>query len=308
MRKYAITAAVAVAAAGLTVGLTLATRNDGAEAGQGAGRAAAAGARPRRAHRSGGGRAAQGRRSLRRRARCARRRRSSRATARREAAVGSALASWPSGFDRLAALAARDRRSSLVQLQLRARPLLARRHAGREGGLAPGPPGAAGHARTPSARRTSSTRDSRAACRRSSRASCRRPALAKLSPPRQLAYLARARDRRSRPPPARRRLPAARAAALGAARVRARLRARRPRSPRRGRPLRQGRSLADVLPARPAREAAIRSSQSVRFHLGLCLLWLGTSTRRSSSFASPATAGPRTPLGIEARRFLERLA
>ena len=33
-----------------------------------------------------------------------------------EAAVGSALASWPSGFDRLAALAARDRRSSLVQL------------------------------------------------------------------------------------------------------------------------------------------------------------------------------------------------
>ena len=48
-------------------------------------------------------------------------------------------------------------------------------------------------------------------------------------------------------------------------------------------------------------------SQSVRFHLGLCLLWLGSLNEAKSELRLARDLGPGTPLGTEARRFLERL-
>jgi len=48
-------------------------------------------------------------------------------------------------------------------------------------------------------------------------------------------------------------------------------------------------------------------NQSVRFHLGLCLLWLGSVRKAEQELRLARAAGPRTTLGIEARRFLERL-
>jgi tetratricopeptide (TPR) repeat protein len=48
-------------------------------------------------------------------------------------------------------------------------------------------------------------------------------------------------------------------------------------------------------------------SQSVRFHLGLSLLWLGSVKKAKEELRLARDAGPRTPLGTEARRFLERL-
>jgi tetratricopeptide (TPR) repeat protein len=49
-------------------------------------------------------------------------------------------------------------------------------------------------------------------------------------------------------------------------------------------------------------------SQSVRFHLGLCLLWLGSVKEAKRQLRLAQTAGPRTTLGVESSRFLERLA
>jgi tetratricopeptide (TPR) repeat protein len=49
-------------------------------------------------------------------------------------------------------------------------------------------------------------------------------------------------------------------------------------------------------------------SQSVRFHLGLSLLWLSRVDEAKQQLRRVRTAGPRTTLGIEAARFLERLA
>ena len=48
-------------------------------------------------------------------------------------------------------------------------------------------------------------------------------------------------------------------------------------------------------------------SQSVRFHLGLCLLWLGSVDKAKAELRLARAAGPKTTLGIEAQRFLERL-
>jgi len=48
-------------------------------------------------------------------------------------------------------------------------------------------------------------------------------------------------------------------------------------------------------------------SQSVRFHLGLCLLWLGSVKLASQELRLARDLGPRTPLGTEARRFLAQL-
>jgi tetratricopeptide (TPR) repeat protein len=48
-------------------------------------------------------------------------------------------------------------------------------------------------------------------------------------------------------------------------------------------------------------------SQSVRFHLGLCLLWLGSVDKAKSELRLARAAGPKTTLGAEAQRFLERL-
>jgi tetratricopeptide (TPR) repeat protein len=50
------------------------------------------------------------------------------------------------------------------------------------------------------------------------------------------------------------------------------------------------------------------ASQSVRFHLGLCLLWLGSVDEAKRQLRTARAAGPRTTLGVEAARFLERLA
>jgi tetratricopeptide (TPR) repeat protein len=49
-------------------------------------------------------------------------------------------------------------------------------------------------------------------------------------------------------------------------------------------------------------------SQSVRFHLGLCLLWLGSVKEAKRQLRLARAAGPRTTLGVESSRFLERLA
>lgn len=48
-------------------------------------------------------------------------------------------------------------------------------------------------------------------------------------------------------------------------------------------------------------------SQSVRFHLGLCLLWLGSVKLASQELRLARDLGPGTPLGTEARRFLSQL-
>jgi tetratricopeptide (TPR) repeat protein len=49
-------------------------------------------------------------------------------------------------------------------------------------------------------------------------------------------------------------------------------------------------------------------SQSVRFHLGLCLLWLGSVHEAKRQLRLARAAGPETTLGIESSRFLDRLA
>jgi tetratricopeptide (TPR) repeat protein len=49
-------------------------------------------------------------------------------------------------------------------------------------------------------------------------------------------------------------------------------------------------------------------NQSVRFHLGLCLLWLGNVAKAKEELRLARSAGQRTTLGVEAQRFLERLS
>src|SRR5262249_33660980 len=49
-------------------------------------------------------------------------------------------------------------------------------------------------------------------------------------------------------------------------------------------------------------------SQSVRFHLGLCLLWLGSVGDARQELRLARNLGPRTQLGAEAAKFLEQLA
>ena len=48
-------------------------------------------------------------------------------------------------------------------------------------------------------------------------------------------------------------------------------------------------------------------SQSVHFHLGLCLLWLGSVDAAKRQLRLARETGPRTTLGVEAQRFLDRL-
>ena len=49
-------------------------------------------------------------------------------------------------------------------------------------------------------------------------------------------------------------------------------------------------------------------SQSVRFHLGLCLLWLAEVAQARRELRLARDLAPRTQLGIEARKFLDQLA
>jgi tetratricopeptide (TPR) repeat protein len=48
-------------------------------------------------------------------------------------------------------------------------------------------------------------------------------------------------------------------------------------------------------------------SQSVRFHLGLCLLWLGSVDEAKRELRLARKEGEKTALGVEAQRFLEQL-
>jgi predicted Zn-dependent protease len=49
-------------------------------------------------------------------------------------------------------------------------------------------------------------------------------------------------------------------------------------------------------------------ASTVRFHLGLMLLWIGQVAEAKHQLALAVQAGPRTALGREAKRFLDRLA
>jgi tetratricopeptide (TPR) repeat protein len=303
MRKYAITAAVAVAAAGLTVGLTLATRNtvpkpEKAQAGRpplvldlGVRTDPEAVALRKAADLYDAGK-------VREAAPVFARYRST------EAAVGSALASWPSGFDRLAALAARDRDSSLVQLHY---------------GL-----GLYWQGDTPSAKAAwrlarRAQPDTSYALRAEDLLYPRfprglptfvpsflpPPALAKLSPPKQLDYLrAHATDSRGH-------------LLLGVAyqRLGRQLSAQREFERASGPEAEVARAVGRFDKSDPSRTFSrlgplakrYPRSQSVRFHLGLCLLWLGSLNEAKKQLRLARDLGPATPLGTEARRFLERL-
>lgn len=48
-------------------------------------------------------------------------------------------------------------------------------------------------------------------------------------------------------------------------------------------------------------------SPTVRFHLGLLLLWIGRVDEAELQLERARALGPRTPIGLEANRFLERL-
>ena len=45
----------------------------------------------------------------------------------------------------------------------------------------------------------------------------------------------------------------------------------------------------------------------MRFHLGLCLLWLGNLDEAKRQLGLARAAGARTTLGVEAQRFLAKL-
>jgi tetratricopeptide (TPR) repeat protein len=304
MRNYAITAAVALAAAGITVGLTLATRTTvpkpavQAQAGRpplvldlGVRIDPEAVALRDAANEYDAGKIAAA-------AKVFGRYRSP------EAQVGSAFASWPGGFDRLAALAGTDP-SSLVQLNY---------------GL-----GLYWRGDTPAAR--TAWRKARRAQPDTSYAlraedllypkfprglptfvpSFLPPAeLAKLSPPKQLEYLrAHATDDRGR-------------LLLGVAyqRLGRRLSAIREFDRATGSEAEVAQAVGRFDKADPSRTFSrlgplakrYPRSQSVRFHLGLCLLWLGSVDQAKQELRQARDLGPRTPLGTESRRFLERLA
>ena len=85
-------------------------------------------------------------------------------------------------------------------------------------------------------------------------------------------------------------------------------RARRARGAgrRRGRPLRQGRPAAAFSRLGPLTRRFPQAA-TVRFHLGLLLLWTGRSTRRSGSCGSRERAAARLAPRREARRYLREL-
>ena len=124
---------------------------------------------------------------------------------------------------------------------------------------------------------------------------------------------ARRRDGRGREAPLRRRAAAARAAALRRARVRRRGKGgpgqRRGAGRRRGRALRQGATRRGVLAPRPA-DAPVPAGATVRFHLGLLLLWAGEVKEAKTQLARrhPGRAGlaPRPRGGALPRRAPRR--
>jgi tetratricopeptide (TPR) repeat protein len=309
MRRYLITGAVALAAAGLTVGLTLATRTT-----------------PPHPHtQSGlpplvldlGVRTDPEAVALRRAAGLYDAGKADRAAPlfrqyrSLEAEVGSALAAWPQGFGDLAALARANPRSSLVQLAYG----LALFWRGDQSGA------------------TSAWRAARRAQPDTSYALRAEdllhpnfprglpsfvpsfpapPALARLSPPKQLAYL----ERRARSGGVRDKL----LYGVALQRLGHQLSA-----------LREFEAAAALAPADAEPKVAVAvgrfdkadpsrtfsrlgplarrypRSQSVRFHLGLSLLWLGSVRQAKRELRLARAAGPKTTLGVEASRFLGRL-
>jgi tetratricopeptide (TPR) repeat protein len=228
-----------------------------------------------------------------------------------EAEVGSALAAWPHGFGDLAALARVNPRSSLVQLAYG----LALFWRGDQSGA------------------TSAWRAARRAQPDTSYALRAEdllhpnfprglpsfvpsfpapPGLARLSPPKQLAYL----ERRARSGGVRDKL----LYGVALQRLGHQLSA-----------LREFEAAAALAPADAEPKVAVAvgrfdkadpsrtfsrlgplarrypRSQSVRFHLGLSLLWLGSVRQAKRELRLARAAGPKTTLGVEASRFLERL-
>ncbi len=311
LRLYAIVAACAVGAAGLTVGVTLATRTATPKRAVGQPgvpplvldlgvRTDAEGVALRRAaslfdagKRDQAGAIFDRHRSL-------------------EAQVGAALASWPRGFARLDALAGSHPRSALVQLNYglglfwRGDTAAAERawRAARQG--EPDTPYAvrAGDLLYPDFPRGLPTFVP----------SFPPPsALSRLSPPRQLAYL----EQHARSDGVEGKL------LYGVALQRL----GRQRSA-----LREYEAAAASAPDDPEPQVAVAvarfdkadpsqtfsrlgplakrfpGSQSVRFHLGVCLLWIGSVAKAKEELRLARDGGPTTTLGTEARRFLEQLA
>ena len=310
VRVYGIVAGCAVAAAGLTVGITLATRTTPPKPPQG---------------RSGlpplvldlGVRTDREAVDLRRAANLYNGGKAGRAAAifarypSVEARVGAALAAWPGGFSKLRALAGEHPRESVVQLNYGLGLFWRGDDAGAKAAWSaarrdqPDTPYAvrAGDLLHPNFPRGLPTFVP----------SFRPPAvLARLSPPRQLAFLernARAEDEHAR-------------LLYGVALQRL------------GRPvsaLREFESAAALAPHDPEAQVAVAvgrfdkanpsktfsllgplakrypKSQSVRFHLGLCLLWLASVQQAKQELRLARAAGPRTPLGVEAAAFLAKL-
>ena len=73
------------------------------------------------------------------------------------------------------------------------------------------------------------------------------------------------------------------------------------------RPVRQGRARARVRAPRPAHPRLPRGRSTVRFHLGVLLLWTGRIDWPSTSSGSPRHAQPGSPLAREAERYLETI-
>ncbi len=310
LRVYAIVAVCAVAAAGLTVGVTLATRTTPPK------RAVAPKGRPplvldlgvrvdreavalrRAASLYEGGRLSSAAsvfddyRSL-------------------EAQVGAALARWPDGFSRLEALAASHPRSSLVQLEYGV-GLYWR-------GDEPAATAAWRSARTaqpdtPYAIRAEDLlHPSFPRGRPEFVPSFPAPAgLGQLSPPRQLAQLERS-------------------ARSGGVREKLLYGVALQRLGRELSALRQFERATTLAPNDPEAKVAVAvarfdkatpartfsrlgplserypKSQSVRFHLGLCLLWIGSVDEAKQQLRQARALGPGTTLGREAQAFLSRL-
>jgi tetratricopeptide (TPR) repeat protein len=307
MRRYVITAAAALAAAGLTVGLTLATRTTPPKPHTQAGRPPLvldfgvrtdpeAVALRRAANLYDGGKAEQAAPVFRRYGSL-------------EAEIGSALTDWPGGFGDLAALARAHPRSSLVQLAY---------------GLAlywrgdqPGAEEAWRTARTAQPDTPYALRAEDLLHPNFPRglpnfvpSFLPPPALARLSPPKQLDYLrAHATDVRGKllygvalqrlgqQLSALKEFEAAAALAPEDAEPKVAVAVGRFDKADPSRTFSRLGPLAKQYPR----------SQSVRFHLGLSLLWLGSVKKAKEELRLARKAGPRTPLGTEARRFLERL-
>jgi tetratricopeptide (TPR) repeat protein len=307
MRRYLITGVAALAAAGLTVGLTLATRTTPPKPHKQAGLPPLvldfgvrtdpeAVALRRAADLYDGGKAKQaapvfGRfRSL-------------------EAQIGTALADWPGGFGDLATLAREHPRSSLVQLAYGLALYWRGDQAGAEEAWST--------ARTAQPDTSYALRAEDLLHPNFPRglpnfvpSFLPPPALSRLSPPRQLDYLrAHATDPRGKL------LYGVALQRLGHQRS----------------ALKEFEAAAALAPRDPEPKVAVAvgrfdkadpsrtfsrlgplakrypRSQSVRFHLGLSLLWLGSVKKAKEELRLARDEGPRTPLGTEARRFLERL-